>query len=270
MLILFSMKKMKSDLKYYELVKELAYTNFKLKYHGSFFGYLWSLMKPLFLFLILYFVFNYVFKLGKAVPNYPIYLLIGITLWGFFAETTSMCMGCIVGSGDLIRKVYFPRIVLPLAMSVTSLITLLLNLVVVFGFMVFLKVPISWDILYLPLIIIEYYIFTLGASFFLSALFVKYRDLGPIWEVATQGLFYATPIIYAANLVPAKLLKIMMLNPLAQIIQSGRAAILPTSVTTSKDVLGIYALIPLLIVIAVFLIGYVVFQQMTAKFAEEV
>jgi ABC-2 type transport system permease protein len=257
--------------RYLELVRELALTGFKLKYHGSFFGYLWSLMKPLFLFVILYFVFDYVFKLGKAIPNYPIYLLIGITLWGFFAETTSMCMGSIVGSGDLIRKVYFPRIVLPIAMSLTSFITLLLNLVVVFGFMVYAKVPVHYSLLWLPFILIEFYIFAVGVSFFLSAIYVKFRDVGPIWEVACQGLFYGTPIIYAATAVPAKLLKIMMLSPLAQIIQSGRAAILPKgTVVTSQAVLGKYFLLPFILVVVVFGMGYMVFQKMTAKFAEEV
>lgn len=256
--------------KYYELIRELALTGFKLKYHGSFFGYLWSLMKPLFLFLILYFVFNSVFKLGKAVPNYPIYLLLGVTMWGFFAETTSMCMTSIVGSGDLIRKVYFPRIVLPIAMSLTAFITLLLNLLVVFGFMIYLKVPIHFDLIYLPLVLIEYYIFTLGASFFLAAIYVKFRDIGPIWEVACQALFYATPIIYGAGLVPMNLLKIMMLSPLAQIIQEARFVILPNGVLTAEAVLGEYYVLPFIIVVITFVTGYLVFQEMTAKFAEEV
>jgi ABC-2 type transport system permease protein len=256
--------------KYLELVRELALTGFKLKYHGSFFGYLWSLMKPLFLFLVLYFVFNYVFKLGKAIPNYPVYLLIGITMWGFFAETTSICMGSIVGSGDLIRKVYFPRIVIPLATSLTSFITLLLNLVVVFGFMAVLKVPVHLDLLYLPLILIEYYIFVLGVSFFLAAIFVKFRDVGPIWEVFCQALFYGTPIIYALNTIPPRLVKVMMINPLAQIIQASRAAILPTEVTTSGQILGAYSVIPFLIVALTYVLGYFVFKNMTAKFAEEV
>lgn len=227
-------------------------------------------MKPLFLFLVLYFVFDYVFKLGKAIPNYPIYLLIGVTLWGFFAETTSLCMSSIVGSGDLIRKVYFPRIVLPVAMSLTSFITLLLNLIVVFGFMAVLKVPIHIGLTYLPLILIEYYIFTLGVSFFLAAVFVKFRDVGPIWEVACQALFYATPIIYGAELVPANILKVMMLSPLAQIIQAARRAILPTDVLTSQTVLGKYWGLPFLFILLTFGIGYIVFQKQAAKFAEEV
>ncbi|MEI6266703.1 MAG: ABC transporter permease [bacterium] len=264
------MVKSYKQLKYYELVKRLAATGFKLKYQGSFFGYLWSLMKPLFLFMVLYVVFTVIFKLGKAIPNYPIYLLIGITLWGFFAETTSMCMGSIVASGDLIRKVYFPRIILPIATSLTSFLTFILNLVVIFGFMAYAHIPITIDILWLPLILIEFYVFTLGVSLFLSSLYVRFRDIGPIWEVACQALFYATPIIYAPNLVPIKYLKILMLSPLAQIFQAARASILPSEVITSSTVLGKYWMLPLIIVIITFIVGYITFVKTSAKFAEEV
>lgn len=258
-------------LKYFDLIKELAITGFKIKYQGSFLGYLWSLMKPLFLFIVLYFVFNYVFKLGRAIPHYPVYLLIGITLWGFFVETTVMCMTSIVSSGDLIRKIYFPRIVLPISVSLTSFITLTLNLVVVFGFIVFNHIAFSWNMLFLPLYLIEFYIFTLGVSLFLSALFVNFRDISPIWEVVSQTLFYATPILYAITLVSNKLLvKVMMLNPLAQIIQGAREALLGSYVLTSYDVLGKYSIFCFLLVALVFFIGYSLFQKMSAKFAEEV
>jgi ABC-2 type transport system permease protein len=270
MIKLLGMKAVARKYKYTELIRELALTGFKLKYHGSFFGYLWSLMKPLFLFLVLYLVFNNFFKLGKAIPNYPIYLLIGITLWGFFMETTSMCMGIIVGSGDLIRKIYFPRIVLPIATSLTAFLTLIVNLFVVFGFMIVLRVPVNFELVYLPIILLEYYLFTLGVSLFLSAVYVKFRDIGPIWEVAGQVLFYATPIIYSLSLVPQRLAAVMMINPLAQIIQGGREAILPTEVVTAKDVLGVYWFLPIVVALSVFCLGYFVFQKMTAKFAEEV
>lgn len=264
------MKKLSNKLKYYELIKRLAATGFKLKYQGSFFGYLWSLMKPLFLFIILYFVFNNIFKLGKDIPNYPIYLLIGITMWGFFVETTSLCMSSVVANGDLIRKVYFPRIILPIASTLTAFLTFVLNLVVVFGFMAYAKVPITIDIVWLPLLLIEFYVFILGASLFLASIFVRFRDIGPIWEVVCQALFYATPILYAPSLVPMKFLKIMMLSPLAQIFQSARASILPSSVITSADVLGKYWFVPFVLVAVSFSIGYITFTKTSAKFAEEV
>jgi ABC-2 type transport system permease protein len=253
------------------LVRELAVTGFKLKFKNSVLGYLWSLMRPLFLFIILYFVFTVIFKLGNSIPNYPVYLLIGITLWGFFTEATSVVMSSIVSSGDLIRKIYFPRIVIPIAMSLTSLMTLVLNMVVVFGFAIYSHVSIGPMILTLPLYLIEYYIFTLGVSLFLAAVFVRFRDIGPIWEILCQALFYGTPILYSISLVNRVwLVQIMMLNPLAQIIQDVRQSFLGSDVVTSSTTLGVYSFLPFLFVVVTFLVGYFVFRNMAAKFAEEV
>ncbi len=253
------------------LIRELAITGFKLKFKGSFFGYLWSLMRPLFLFIILYLVFTFVFKLGKAIPNYPVYLLIGVTLWGFFVEATAVVMSSIVASGDLIRKIYFPRIVIPVAMGLTSFITLLLNMVVVFGFVLFSRIPIGPSILLLPLYLVEFYVFTLGIALFLSAVYVRFRDIGPIWEIVSQALFYGTPILYSLALVNhVWLVRLMMINPLAQMIQGIRLSFLGTGVVTSASVLGYFAFIPVALVIVTFLIGYTVFQSMAKKFAEEV
>ena len=140
---------------YTNLIRELAITDFKLKYKGSFFGYLWSLAKPFMIFLVLYVVFTRIFKLGESIPNYPVYLLLGITLWSFFAETTNLCLNSIVGHGELIRKINFPKIILPISSSLSALITLVLNLLVVFGFAIYLHVPLTVNLLLLPLVIPE-------------------------------------------------------------------------------------------------------------------
>ncbi|HBG81383.1 TPA: hypothetical protein DDW69_00925 [candidate division CPR2 bacterium] len=256
--------------RYLSLISELAITGFKLKYNGSFFGYLWSLANPLMYFLVLYFVFTRVFDLGDSIKNYPLYLLLGVTIWGFFAEATSVCMNSIVSNGDLIRKVYFPRIVLPIASSLSTFINLMLNLVVVFAFALVLHVDLTTKIMFIPLYLIEIYFFTLGVSLFLAALFVKFRDIGPIWGVAMQVLFYATPIIYPITLVPDRYLKLMMVSPLAQIIQGFRYSLMSNDIGTSSGTLGIFAFLPVFITLAVFLLGYFSFQKMAAKFAENV
>lgn len=252
------------------LVREIAITGFKLKYNGSIFGYLWSLMNPLFYFLILYVVFAKIFKIGGSVENYPLYLLIGITLWGFFIDTTSSCMTSIVGSGDLIRKVYFPRAILPIASSITSFISLLLNLIVVFGFVYYLNIDINVNVLLLPLILLEFYLLSLGVSFFLASLFVRFRDIGHIWALFVQALFYATPILYPISFIPDKSIKIVMISPIAQIIQDARSVLLSSNVETSGQILGSYWFIPYMLVIIICLSGYFVFNKMSAKFAEEV
>jgi len=256
--------------KYWNLIKELAITDFKLKYNESVFGYLWSLVKPLLYFVVLYLVFTRIFKLGDSIENYPLYLLLGVVLWGFFAEATSMCMQSIVSRGDLIRKVYFPRIVLPVAASLTSFIALVINLIIVFALLIYFGVGLSPGLIFFPLLLLEFYIFALGVSFFLASLIVRFRDIGHIWDVFSQVLFYGTPVIYPLTLVPGKLLNIIMLNPVAQIIQDFRRIVISSDIPSSSHVLGVYAFIPYLLVVVIFVFGYFVFQKMAAKFAEEV
>ncbi|MEK7817355.1 MAG: ABC transporter permease, partial [Actinomycetota bacterium] len=115
--------KKKKTFKYWGLVRELTLTDFKLKYQGSLLGYLWSLAKPLMLFGVLLVVFTKFFRLGGTIPNYPVYLLLGVVLWTYFVESTFSTMSSIVGRGDLLRKVYCPRIILPISTSMTALVT---------------------------------------------------------------------------------------------------------------------------------------------------
>jgi ABC-2 type transport system permease protein len=262
----------KNKFRYFDLIRELAITDFKLKYQGSIAGYLWSLAKPLMIFGVLYMVFSVFVRIGSSIPHYPIYLLLGVILWTYFAETTSIGMRAIVDKGDMIRKVYFPRGVLIIAASISAFITLLLNLLIVFLFMIIGGLPFSiLSISVFFLLIIELYILSLGVSFFLSSLYVKYRDVGHIWEVLMQVLFYATPIIYPLSIVPLKYQKLILLSPITQILQDSRWILITKETTTSASLLGwpIWLLIVMSpIVIAVS--GYHFFNKSAAKFAEDV
>jgi len=257
--------------KYYGLVRELTLTDFKLKYKASFFGYLWSLAKPLMFFGVLLVVFTKFIKLGGSIPDYPVYLLLGIVLWMYFIEATVSSMSSIVGKGDLIRKVYFPRIILPVSATITALITLLLNLVVVFIFMFFSDVSFSITSPLLLLLLIEFFVLTSGVSLLLASLFVRFRDVSHIWEVGTQALFYASPILYPLTLVPETYQKILMLNPIAQIIQDCRYVLITTETGTAYSTLSFPAfLIPYTMPLIIFIFGYWVFQKEASKFAEEI
>jgi len=261
-------KKQKTNL---NIVKELAITDLKLRYQGSVGGYLWTLMKPLFLFTVLYIVFTKFLRIGSNIPFYAIYLLLGVVIWSFFAEVTSVCIGSIVGKGELIRKIYFPRILLVIANSLTSFIVFLLNLVIVFCFMLFLKVPLTANFLYFPLLILELYILVLGVSLLLSALYVRFRDIAPIWEVFLQAMFYATPILYPLSLVPQNIAKIMCLSPITQIIQGSRYVLVSNQTLTVNNFLSLpWILIPYILPIFMLILGYFVFNRMSAKFAEEI
>ncbi|GBE57250.1 teichoic acid translocation permease protein TagG [bacterium BMS3Abin01] len=256
---------------YFGLVRELILTDFKLKYKASFFGYLWSLGKPLMFFGVLLVVFTKFFKIGGSIPNYPVYLLLGIVLWTFFTEATITSLTSIVGKGDLIRKVYFPRIILTVTASLTALITLLLNLVVFFIFMAFSKVSLTAASPLFILILIEFIIFTIGVSLYLASFFVRFRDIAHIWEVTIQVLFYATPILYPLSFVPDRYQSVIMLSPLSQIIQDSRYLLISNETSTAFDVLSFpFSLIPYLLPVVIFISGYWFFEREASRFAEDI
>ncbi len=253
------------------LLSELVRTDFKLRYQGSVLGYAWSLLRPLFMFLILYLVFAVLFKVGKTIPNYPIYLLLGIVLWTFFQEMTQQSLGAIVGRGDLIRKIMIPRWLIIVSVSIGALINLGLNLVVVMIFVAISGMDLLRTSVWLPLYIIEIYVFAVGVSLILSALFVKYRDISYIWEVLLQAGFYATPILYPMSLISnINIQKIIFLNPLAQAIQGARNVFVTSSSTTIGNVwLNKFAfLIPLFIIFIFIAGGAIYFKKESKYFAE--
>lgn len=177
------------------LLGELVKTDFKLRYQGSALGYLWALLRPLLMFAILYIVFAKLLKFGGDVPHYPVYLLTGTVLWNFFTECTGLGIQAIVSRGDLLRKINFPKYIVVLSATSTAVINLLINLVVIIIFALINGVLPSWSWLLVPFSIIELYAFALGISFLLGAINVKYRDVTSIWDVLTQALFYAVPIL---------------------------------------------------------------------------
>jgi ABC-2 type transport system permease protein len=253
------------------LLVELVRTDFKLRYQGSILGYAWSLLRPLLLFLILYVVFVKFLKIGSDIPHFPVYLLFGIVIWNFFVEMTMQSLGSIVGRGDLIRKVKIPRWIIVLSSSVSALINLFLNLLVVLVFMIFNHVQPLQTALLLPLILFEVYLFSLGVSLFLAASFVKYRDISYIWEVALQAGFYLTPILYSlARITNVTLQKVIFMSPMAQSIQAARYAVITHQTVTISSVFngGWYMYIPYMITAVTLLIGVTYFRKQSKTFAE--
>jgi ABC-2 type transport system permease protein len=256
------------------LLRELVVTDFKLRYQGSVLGYAWSLLKPLFLFAIMYVVFGLLVKLG-SIEHYAVYLLLGIVLWTFFAEATNQGMNSIINRGDLIRKISFPKYIIVLSTTISALINLTLNLIIVGALMVFNGVSIDPIAALLPLYVFEIYLFSLGLAFFLSALNVKYRDTSHIWEIIMQAAFYATPIIYPLGLVIAKselAAKIILMNPIAQAVQDARYVLVTTETVTVTSLFGnpFMQLVPIFIVIAVFIGGVLYFNKHSKYFAENI
>jgi ABC-2 type transport system permease protein len=261
-----------ANMAYKDLVRELAVTDFKLKYQGSVLGYLWSFAKPLMLFAVLYVVFTRFVRFGGGtIEHYSLYLLLGIVLWSYFTDSTNAAMGSIVDRGDLIRKVYFPRIVIVIAASISSLITLVLNLAVVFIFVLVARIPFHFSLPLLLLLVVELYVLSLGCSLLLSALYVKFRDIRHIWEVGLQILFYASPIIYPLSIVPHNFVPVLTLSPVTQIIQDARWLLITPRSVTATDTLHLpWVLVPYLLPLVILWVGYSYFKRTAAAFAEEI
>lgn len=253
------------------LINELVRSDFKLRYQNSVLGYLWSLLRPLMMFGILYIVFTKIIKVGGDIPYYPSYLLLGLVLWTFFVEATVAGMNSIVGRGDMIRKVSIPKYTIVISSVLTAFVTLGLNMIIVFIFMVLGHVPFRATILLAPILIAELAVFCLGISFLLSALYVKFRDFSHIWDVSLQILFYATPIIYSLAIVPVRLRKLVSLNPLAQIFQDIRSLMITPQTLTTKQVFNsqLGRIIPMLIVICLTIFAAWYFRRSSKNFAEE-
>lgn len=253
------------------ILREMVVTDFKVRYQGSVLGYMWSLLKPLFLFAILYIVFTYIIPLGKAVPHYSVYLLLGVVLWNFFTEATVQGAGSVVARGDLIRKVSIPRYLVVIASTLSALINLGLSLIVVVIFAFFNGVSPSLEWLALLPIIMELIVLSLGVSFLLSALYVKFRDISYIWEIFLQAGFYATPIIYPMTNVPEHLHKWFFMNPMGQIIQDARyVMVTQEQATLWSTVHSAVVVAPFVIVAAIFVAGAWYFKARSAYFAEDI
>jgi ABC-2 type transport system permease protein len=264
--------------RFWSLTFTLARTEFKLRFFGSALGYVWTLVRPLLLFGVLYVFFTEVAHVNNSKSPgehfYGAQLLASIVLFTFFAEATAGAVRSVVDRENLVRKIHFPRLVIPVSVVLLALFNLGLNLIVVMGFAVGsgARPMLSW--FELPLIVGMLVVFVAGVAMLLSALYVHFRDIQPIWEVISQILFYASPVIISIQTVMAKLsstaLHVYMLNPLAVIFQQFRHAIITHATPSAGQVLGSWTalLAPLAIVIAIFVVGFAVFNRAAAKIAE--
>lgn len=257
------------------LLRQLVITDFKLRYKGSVLGYVWSLLRPLALFAVLYVVFVQFLRFGADIPHFAVSLLLGIVLWNYFVEVTSNGLSAIVSRGDLMRKLSFPRYVVVVAGSFSALINLAINLVVVGIFILLNGVTLTWHAFFIIPLIVELFIIALSTAFLLSALFVKFRDVNYIWELLLQAGFYATPIIYPLSMAIAQsseAAKFLVLAPMAQIIQDARAVVILPQTETIMNLFHnpLYYAVPLGIIAIVAVLGITYFKKRSPHFAEEI
>lgn len=261
------------------LLSELVRTDFKLRYQGSVLGYVWSLFRPLMLFGILYTVFTKILPLGKGIPNYAISLLLGIVLWNFFVEATTSSLQSIVGRASLIRKIKMPTYLIPVSTVLSALINLTFNMIVVFIFLAFSPInAISWrTVVFLPLLIAELTVVAVALALLLSAAYTRFRDIDHIWDIIKQAFFYTIPIIYPLSRVHSeKLQKLIMFNPLSQIIQDARRIITYEGTARATDLYRsltfkiLVELFPIIIIGITLLVGVIYFKKESKNFSENV
>lgn len=252
----------------------LAVTEFRLKFFGSFLGYFWQLMKPLMLFGVLYVVFTEFVRLGGGVPFYPVVLLTGIVIYTFYSEVTAAAVGSVLGRENLVRKIQFPRMVIPLSVVLTGFFNFVLNFAAIFVFMLASGVQVRWSWLqFVPLVLFLGLLCT-GIAMALSALYVRYRDVAPIWDVALPITFYGSPVLYPIEVVGQRsetIQHVLMCNPLAVVLQQARHALIDPGAPSAAEAIGgaPWLLIPVGIAVLVCLAGYRIFDHSALSIAEE-
>jgi lipopolysaccharide transport system permease protein len=248
---------------YRNLIWQLAWSEFKLRYKNSILGYFWSLLEPMLMLLVLYVVFSNLMRV--QVEYYQLFLLLGIILWGFLSRATTIGMFSIVGKPGMVKKIYFPRDIFVISSCVTALLMSIFESLIFIMFMILFRVPVSINLIYVPFILLCLFIISLGLSMALSALNVFYRDVQFIWQVLLQIGYFATPILYTIDIFPQNLQKFVLLNPVARILISARDTIIYSSPAKTEDLLFMF-----LSAIIFLFVGYIIFSRLEPRFAEEI
>ncbi|MEG1008498.1 MAG: ABC transporter permease [Clostridia bacterium] len=243
----------------YTLVKQ----DINGRYKGSFLGFLWTLLNPLLMLIVYSFVFQFIFKTG--IENYSIYLFICLMPWNTFANSIASGTTCVSNNASILKKVYFPREILPLAVVISNTIQYFFSAVIIFIAIIVSGVGLSWFALFLPLIVLIQALFTFGIVMILSAANVYIRDVQYIMNPIMMIWMYACPILYSITMVPARFLELYKLNPMVSIMQEYQNILYSKTMPNFTN-LGIVFLVSIII----FIIGYILFNKLQRRFAEEV
>jgi ABC-2 type transport system permease protein len=248
----------------------LGLTEYRLTYFGSVLGYLWTLMRPLMLFGVLYVVFSEIVRFGEGIENYPVLLLLNIVLFSFFTDATGRAVTALVERESIVRKMQFPTVAVPLSRVITSALNLAVSVVAVFVFVLVYGVDPEWTWLLLPLVVAAFVAIAAGASLALSALYVRFRDVLPIWTVVSTLLFYGSPVLYAIEVVPEDWQRWVLLNPLAALLEQARHWVVDPGSPGVVDAMGGagWALLPAAIGVAICAVGAVIFTREAPRMAE--
>jgi ABC-2 type transport system permease protein len=250
----------------FELLYLIASTEFKRTYFGTVLGYLWSLCRPLLLFAVLLVVFTHVVKLGASVPHYAVLLLLNIVVFSFFQEATMVAVGSVVNQEAVVRKTQFPRLVIPLAVVLTAVFNLALNLFVAFVFILGFGVGPRWTWLLFGGVLAALFVLTTAVAMILSSLYPRFRDIGIIWTVFATALFYATPVLYPLSKLSGTLGEVAAMNPLAPLFELTRRWVIDPTAPVEGGALRV--VVPIAIFVAVCALAVWVFRREVPRIAE--
>jgi len=257
--------------RFFSLLWLTAVQDYRLMYRTSVLGYVWTLLRPLAFFAVLYVVFTQVIRFGDTVPNYAVLLLMNVMFFQFFSDATSSAMGSVVRNEPLVRKMHFPRIVVPLANVLTAAMTSSMNFVVVIGFFLASGVEPTLTWLLLPVIVVVLTVFCASVGLLLSAAYVWFRDLEHIWGVVLRILFYSTPILYPLEVVPESFRWVVALNPLTTILYEARVLLAQPDATPLTQVVGVPTVIgSMLIAVGLLVTAIWLFVRQAPRVAEAI
>jgi ABC-2 type transport system permease protein len=256
--------------RFWNLLWLTSLQQYRLQYRTSVLGYVWTVLRPLLLFAVLYFVFTEILRYGTTIPYYGLMLLMGIMLYQFFADATGTALGALVRGEPIVRKMHFPRVVIPLSVVVSSAMTAAVNLLVTLAFVLVFGGGVRATWLLVPVLFGLLAALTTGVALLLSSLFVRIRDVGQIWAVIARALFYASPVLYPLELVPGQFQEIVALNPLAPILAQARIWVLDPAAPGVIETVGVPAFLgSVAIGIGVCALGLWLFVRQAPHVAEE-
>ncbi len=243
----------------WDIVREFAIADFRLRYHDSMLGYLWFLLSPAMMFGVYYFVFTQVMYIG--IPNYALYLILGIISYNFFQDCTFSAMYSLNAKASIIKKIYFPRYLIVFASTVTAIFSFIMNLGLVLAFVLIARgiPPLLW---LAPIAFVCLVLFSTGVGLLLAALYVKFHDLNQIWNVLVLAIFWLTPVVYNVQALPESTQIIMFLNPLARVLMLFRHYTLYDFFDWRFLIFTVAACV------SVFAVGFLVFRKYQDSFAE--
>ena len=248
----------------------LAITDWKLRFYGSVLGYLWQLVRPFAFFGVIYIVFTEIVGLGNEIDHYGVYILFGLVMFNYFAEVTNGCVTCLVDRENLLRKAAFPRLTIPLSIALAGLFNLAGTLLAVFIFTIANGIYPDFGWLELLPLVALLALLSTGVGLILSVLYVRYRDIQPIWEVFTQILFYASPVLYVSTMVDECCQRPYVAQPIATVLTEIRHAVIDSDAPTAAAAIGgsVRLLIPLAIIAAILALGLWLFRREAPRIAE--